>query len=85
MNRQATAHAALPSGRLLHILATVIGTATVTAVIALLAAVSGFHRDEMLLVAGGVGCAAALPALFLLYRQMAGGEATQAADRKSVV
>ena len=79
VNRQATEDVALAAGRLLYILAPVIGTAAVTSIIALLAAVSGFYRDEMLLVAGGLGCAAALPALFLVYRQVAGGKATQAA------
>ncbi len=66
-------------GTLLHLLVPLIATATVTALMALVAAMLGFHRDEMLVTAAAVACAAALPALFLLYRQMAGRKAEHVA------
>jgi hypothetical protein len=63
---------AFPSERLAIVLAPVIAAAAFTALLAGAAAMLGFHREEMLLAAAGIGCAAALPALFLVYRQLAG-------------
>ena len=45
--------------------------AAITAALALLAAVLGWHRDETLHIAAGAGFAAAVPALVLLYWQRA--------------
>ena len=61
---------AFPSERLTIVLAPVIAVAAFTAVVAAAAAFLGFHREEMLLAAAGIGCTAALPALFLVYRQL---------------
>jgi PAS domain S-box-containing protein len=64
---------AFPSERLTMALAAVIAVAAFTALVAGVAAILGFHREEMLLAAAGIGCAAALPTLFLVYRQLADG------------
>jgi PAS domain S-box-containing protein len=61
---------AFPAERLTIVLAPVIAAAASTALVAGAAALLGFHREEMLLAAAGIGCAAALPALFLVYRQL---------------
>ena len=50
-----------------------IAVAAFTAALALIAAALGWQRDLLLLVAAGAGCAAALPALALVYRQRAQG------------
>ena len=60
-----------PAERLIVFLGPVIVAAALTALAAAGAAIVGFHREEMLIVAAGIGCAAVLPAMFLLYRQVA--------------
>jgi PAS domain S-box-containing protein len=58
----------LPAERATFALAT---AATLGAVLAAAAALAGFHRDAMLLAAAGFGCAASIPSLVLLLRQVA--------------
>ena len=67
----------LPPQRWLVVLAPLVGIASFCALIALGAALVGFHREEMLLVAAGAGAAGALPALFLIYLVVAERKATQ--------
>ena len=67
----------LPPQRWLVVLAPLVGIASFCALIALVAALVGFHREEMLLVAAGAGAAGALPALFLIYLVVAERKATQ--------
>ena len=67
----------LSSRRLFTFLGPVIGAGAVTAALAFAAALAGFHREQMLLIAAGVGCAVTLPALFVMYRQMAERQAGQ--------
>ena len=62
--------AAFPAERLVIFLGPVIAVAAFTSLLAAAAALAGFYRDEMLAIAAGVGIAAALPALFLLYREV---------------
>ncbi|MGZ5036907.1 MAG: PAS domain-containing sensor histidine kinase [Usitatibacter sp.] len=68
---QAPPGAGLPTDSLIVVLAPVIVIAAVTALAAAAAAIAGFHRDEMLMAAAGLGCVAALPTIYLLYRQAA--------------
>jgi PAS domain S-box-containing protein len=63
--------AAFPAERLMVFLGPVIAIAALAALMALVAAFLGFHREEMLVVAAAMGCGAALPALILVYRQVA--------------
>ena len=67
----------LTARRLLWFLTPVIGLWAFAAGMALLAAAFGFHRQEMLLAAGAIGCAAALPALFVMYRLAAEARAAR--------
>ncbi len=67
----------LPPQHLLVVLGPVVGLVSFCAILALAAALVGFHRDEMMLIAAGAGAAVALPALFLIYRQVADRNATQ--------
>jgi PAS domain S-box-containing protein len=60
----------LPARRLVWLIAPVVGVGVFTTALALAAAAAGFHRDEMLVVAAALGCAAAVPALFVIYRQL---------------
>ena len=62
---------ALPSGRLVDFIGPVIIVAALAACIAAIAALAGFRHETMLIAAAGLGCGAALPAVFLLYRQIA--------------
>ncbi|MGZ5033226.1 MAG: PAS domain-containing sensor histidine kinase [Usitatibacter sp.] len=66
----------LPPSRLVVFLGPVIAVGAFTATLAIVAAALGFHREEMLFAAAGIGCATVLPALFLLYRQVADRQAT---------
>jgi PAS domain S-box-containing protein len=66
----------LPPARLVVFLGPVIAVGAFTAALAIMAALAGFHREEMLFAAAGIGFAAVLPALFLLYRQVADRRAT---------
>jgi PAS domain S-box-containing protein len=62
---------AFPARRLIVFLGPVIAIAALAALMALVAAILGFHREEMLVVAAAMGCGAAVPALLLVYRQVA--------------
>jgi PAS domain S-box-containing protein len=70
-----------PNSPLLFLLGPLIAVAAFTAALALIAAALGWQRDLMLPVAAGAGCAAALPALALLYRLRAQRETDQRALR----
>jgi PAS domain S-box-containing protein len=63
------------------LLAPVIALGGFGALVALVAAIVGFHREEMLLAAAGIGVAVAVPALFLIYRQVGARRGTQGALR----
>jgi PAS domain S-box-containing protein len=65
----AAADLELTSGRLLLVLFPVITVGLATVVVAVAAALAGFHRDLMLAVAAGIGALLSLPALALLFRQ----------------
>jgi len=67
---------AFPPARLVVVLGPIIAVGAFTAALAIVAALLGFHRVEMLFAAAGIGCAAVLPALVLLYRQVADRRAT---------
>ena len=71
MNTAADRESGLSSQRLLVSLGPVIALGAFSGALALAAALVGWHRDEMLLVAAGAGGAVAFSALFLIYRQMA--------------
>jgi PAS domain S-box-containing protein len=73
--------AELATSRLVPILGPFIGVAAFTAAIAIVAAILDWYRYEMLLVAAVISCVAALPTLYLIYRQLAERKATQAALR----
>jgi PAS domain S-box-containing protein len=73
----------LPASRLVPLLGPFIGVAAFTAALAIVAALLDWHRYEMLLAAAAVSCAAALPTLYLLYRQLAERKAAQAALRNA--
>ncbi|HXZ49424.1 MAG TPA: PAS domain S-box protein [Usitatibacter sp.] len=70
-----------PSSRLVVVLGPFIGLAAFTALVAIVAALLGWYRYEMLLAAAATTCAAAFPALFLVYRQLAERKAAQLALR----
>lgn len=55
--------------RLLVVFFPFIAVGIVTAALAMLAALIGWHREEMLLTAGGIGLALAVPTIIFLYRQ----------------
>jgi PAS domain S-box-containing protein len=63
--------AAFRAERLIVLLGPVIAITALAALMALVAGILGFHREEMLVVAAAMGCAAAVPALILVYRQVA--------------
>jgi PAS domain S-box-containing protein len=71
----------LPAARLLVVFFPFIAAGVVTAALAVLAALLGWHRDEMLLIAGVVGVALAVPAIVFLYRQRVERETAQHALR----
>jgi len=68
-----------PTSRLVPVLGPFIGAAAFTAAIAIVAALLDWYRYEMLLAAAAISCAAALPTLYLIYRQLAERKAAQAA------
>ena len=76
MNTPATS-APLPAAHLAVILGPAIIVAAITAALALLAALLGWHREATLPIAAGAGLAAAVPALMLLLRQRADRQETQ--------
>jgi PAS domain S-box-containing protein len=55
------------TARLFVVLGPIILTAAVTAGLAIVAAAMGWHREQMLVIAGGSGAIGALPALYLAY------------------
>jgi len=71
----------LPYERLLLVLAPVIVAGTVAAAAALGAAFMGFYRQEMFVVAAGIGAALGIPTVVLLYRQLADRRYTASALR----
>jgi PAS domain S-box-containing protein len=54
-----------------------------TAAVAIVAAILDWYRYEMLLTAAAISCAAALPTLYLVYRQLSERNATHAALRSA--
>src|SRR5690348_3322998 len=68
-----------PTSRLVPLLGPFIGVAAFTAALAIVAALLDWYRYEMLLAAAAISCAAALPTLYLIYRQLAERKAAQAA------
>jgi len=67
------------TSRLVPLLGPFIGVAAFTAAVAIIAALLDWYRYEMLLAAAAISCAAALPTLYLIYRQLAERKAAQAA------
>jgi PAS domain S-box-containing protein len=67
----AAPEAAFPAERLIVFLGPVIAVTALAALMALVAAILGFHREAMLVVAAAMGCGAAVPAFILVYRQVA--------------
>ena len=59
----------LPAMRLLVVFFPFIAVGIVTAALAMVAALVGWHREEMLLTAGGIGLALAVPTIIFIYRQ----------------
>ena len=50
-----------------------------TAILAVVAALVGWHRDEMLLTAAGIGCLLAIPTVVLIYRERSDRQAARRA------
>ena len=50
-----------------------------TAVVAVVAALVGWHREEMLLTAAGIGCLLAIPTVILIYRERVDRESARRA------
>jgi PAS domain S-box-containing protein len=69
----------LPAMRLLVVFFPFIAVGIVTAAVAMVAALLGWHREEMLLTAGGIGLALAVPTIIFLYRQRAERDTAQRA------
>ncbi len=59
----------LSSMRLLVVFFPFLAVGIFTAAVAVVAAILGWHREEMLLTAGGIGLALAVPTVLFLYRQ----------------
>src|SRR5512142_1249212 len=72
-----------PSSRLAALLGPFIAVAGFTAALAIVAAVLDWYRYEMLLAAAAISCAAALPTLYLIYRQLAERKMAQSALRNA--
>ena len=72
-----------PTSRLVPLLGPFIGAAAFTAAIAIVAAVLDWYRYEMLLAAAAISCAAALPTLYLIYRQLGERKVAQSALRNA--
>ena len=68
-----------PERRLLVMFFPVIVLGAATAVMAVIAALANWRREEMLLIAAGIGCVLAVPTVFLVYRERAGRDAAQRA------
>ncbi|HYC35554.1 MAG TPA: PAS domain S-box protein [Usitatibacter sp.] len=66
-----------PSRRLLVVFFPVIVAGTVAAVMAVVAALAGWHREQMLLTAAGIGCLLAIPTVVLIYRERADRDAAR--------
>jgi PAS domain S-box-containing protein len=69
INREPMAPAGATFGRLLFLFFPAVASGLAAIVVAVAAALLGFHRDLMLSIAAGIGALLAFPALFLLYRQ----------------
>jgi PAS domain S-box-containing protein len=67
----------LPAMRLLVVFYPFIAVGIATAALAVVAALLGWHREEMLLTAGGIGLALSIPTIVFLYRQRVERETTQ--------
>ncbi|HET9577961.1 MAG TPA: PAS domain-containing sensor histidine kinase [Usitatibacter sp.] len=78
-DRAAAARGELPAARLLLVFFPFIAVGIVTAAVAVIAALVGWHREEMLLTAGGIGLALAVPTIVFLYRARSEREDTQRA------
>ena len=63
--------------RLLVVFFPFIAVGIVTAALAMVAALVGWHREEMLLTAGGIGLALAVPTIIFIYRQRSERESAQ--------
>ena len=57
--------------RLLLVLAPIVAVGSVTAAVALVAAIAGYHREEMLIIAAGIAAVLGIPTVSLLYRELA--------------
>ncbi|HET7400966.1 MAG TPA: PAS domain-containing sensor histidine kinase, partial [Usitatibacter sp.] len=71
--------AGLPAKRLLVLFFPFIAAGVVAAGLAMVAALLGWHREEMLLAAGTIGVALAVPTIVYLYRQRSEREMAQRA------
>ena len=69
--------AGLPSQRLMVVLGPFVGIVSLCVLVALGAALAGFQREEMMMIAASTGAAVALCALFLIYRQVVDRNATE--------
>ena len=63
------------------LLGPILAVGTLAVALAIVAALAGWHRDEMLYAAAAIGAAIALPALFVVYRQVSEGRDTSRALR----
>ncbi|HUJ01750.1 MAG TPA: PAS domain-containing sensor histidine kinase [Usitatibacter sp.] len=70
-----------PSSRLVPVLGPFIGAAAFTAALAIVAALLDWYRYEMLFAAAAITCAAAIPTIYLIYRQLAERKVAQSALR----
>ena len=64
---------------LLAFLLPIIAIGAFTALLAVVAALLGWHREEMLLTAAGLGCLLAIPTVILVYRDRSDHEASRRA------
>ncbi len=77
VNPAAGAAEGITSGPMLVILFPVIAVGLVTVALAVVAALAGFHPQQMLATAAGIGAVLTIPALVLLYRQRTERQAAQ--------
>ncbi|HWH41329.1 MAG TPA: hypothetical protein VNU21_15900, partial [Usitatibacter sp.] len=71
--------AGLPANRLLVLFLPFIAVGIVAAGVAMVAALMGWHREEMLLAAGTIAVALVVPTIVYLYRQRAERDMAQRA------
>ncbi|HSJ98681.1 MAG TPA: PAS domain S-box protein [Myxococcota bacterium] len=79
INGEPIPEAGMTTPRLLYFLFPVIAVGTVTALLAVVAALLGFYREQMLLAAAGIGAALAVPTLTVIYLEIAQRRAAQRA------